>query len=120
LAYSLEGPLRPNEITRVAQVMATERPDGQEPVFEWMTGHYGTITSRIPTPFHPYLTRMAGGCSDSRMREARVFFADPAHKVEGTEKELEKVAAQSADCVSLRKRELASVAGFLKGPGKAQ
>jgi hypothetical protein len=42
-----------------------------------------------------------------------VFFAEAAHRVEGTEKELAKVADSVMNCVSLRKREGKAVADFL-------
>ena len=56
----------------------------------------------------------ARGCSQERLEAARAIFASPEHRVPGTEKQLAKVSDLVHDCVTLRKREGAAVARYLR------
>jgi alanyl aminopeptidase len=114
LAYALQGPLRPNEIDDIPKVMVRQRPDRNERVWTWMTENYRAIAARTPPTLHAGLTEFAGGCSIERLDAARTFFASPAHRASGTEQELEEVAEKVRECVGLRERESASVAGYLQ------
>ena len=51
-------------------------------------------------------------CSDCK--RTKKFFAEPAHRVDGTEPNLSKVSQQISDCLSLREREGKAVASYLK------
>jgi hypothetical protein len=61
------------------------------------------------------LVNIGGGCSLERLEAARTFFTDPARKVDGTEAQLQKLTDRVNDCVNLRQREGAAVAGYLEG-----
>jgi alanyl aminopeptidase len=110
--YSLTGPLRPQEIFIIPrnQSQAFEYEDAQ---YKWMSENFGTIASKIPPMFMVLMPMTATGCSLERLERAKVFFADPAHQVPGTNNELAKVADQVTDCANLRQREGALVATFL-------
>jgi len=45
----------------------------------------------------------------------KAFFSEPAHHVDGTDRQLGKVETAVNDCVSLREREGAKVEAFLRG-----
>ncbi len=113
LAYSLAGPLRPNEIFTPGGTMAADAA-GRELGYRWLTDSYEKITSRIPPMFAGFMPFFAGGCSAERLAHAETFFAEPEHQVPGTDKQLAKVAEQVRDCVALREREGEAVARYLK------
>jgi hypothetical protein len=114
LAYVLEGPLRPNELFTIPFGIG-QTNEGANRSFRWMTENYVQITQRMPPLFVPFLARFGGGCDAERLERAKTFFADPAHRVEGTDKQLEQTEAQVMDCVQLREREAQSVATYLRG-----
>ena len=60
--------------------------------------------------FAPY---MAAGCSTERLEDARRFFGEPGRAAPGTDTQLARVGDMVDDCVRLRAREGASVAGYL-------
>ena len=113
LAYILEGPIRPNEIFRISnQIRKTEA--GAELVFDWLLDNYAEITTRMPPIWLPFLPMASNGCNIERMEKAKVFFAQPKIKVDGTEKQMAKVEAGVLDCAALRKREGGKVRAYLK------
>ena len=114
LAYSLSGPMRPQELLTIPRTMA-EAPELQDDVYQWFTINYETIAQRMPAQFTVYLPWFANGCSAKRLQAATVFFDDPRHRTEGTEKELARMTDQVNDCVSLRTREGKAVAEYLNG-----
>jgi alanyl aminopeptidase len=118
LRYSLQGPLRPNEIFDVGQSVA-DAPGGQERMFRWMTDNYDAIMKRLPGEFAGFMPYFASGCSEERLQAARVFFAKPEHQAPGTGKQLAKVADQVQDCVGLREREGDTVARYLRDMAQA-
>ncbi len=114
LAYVLAGPLRPNELGIVpAQIVAV--PGNEDLVFEWYVENYDEYAKRIPPIFLSSLPIIAGGCSLERLERGRAFFSDPAHQVDGTLVTLAKVEDQVRECVSLREREGARAAAYLRG-----
>jgi len=120
IAYVLAGPLRPQEIFVIPRVVAMGALKNENRAFEWMTANYDAIVDRIPPEQGAYLARFADGCSLDRLEAAQRFFTsvrekEAAHGITGTERELAKVADSVRNCVSLREREGAAVAGFLKG-----
>jgi alanyl aminopeptidase len=114
LAFALEGPLRPNELFEIPGEIA-DRNDGADRAFQWMTENYDQVADRMPPLFRPYLTNFADGCDIERLQRAKAFFAEPAHHVDGTDRQLGKVEAAVRDCVSLREREGAKVKAYLHG-----
>jgi hypothetical protein len=112
LAYSLAGPLRPQEIMSIARAMGT-LPGNEDRLFAWLTHNYAAITSRMPAAFTPFLVFFASGCSAERLEAARAFFTDPAHNTPGMDKNLARVGDQVRDCISLRQREGRAVARYL-------
>ena len=115
LQYELDGPIRPHEHGTIPFRIARLSPQHRDRVFEWMTANYDTITSMRPPEFAAYLVWFADGCSEDRLEAARRFFAEPPHKPQGTEKELEKVAEDVIRRVGLRRREGCSVVAYFKG-----
>jgi alanyl aminopeptidase len=112
LKYSLEGPLRPNEIFTMPRRMM-QTPASRDPVFNWFMAKYENIAMRIPPVYLSYMPYMAGGCSAERLAVAEEFFAEPNHQVNGTQVQLAKTGDQVRDCVALRDREGANVAAYL-------
>jgi alanyl aminopeptidase len=118
LRFALAGNLRPNELLRAAKGLGeTER--GADRFFLWVRENYPTLAKRLPPIFLPGLPIVAGGCSAARLEEGKRFFAEPGHQVPGTAYELERIGDQVHECLQLREREEAAVAGFLKGDGTA-
>ncbi len=116
LAYAFSGKVRPNEMFSIIGGIG-RTTEGGERVMDWMMENYAMITERVPEPMLAYMPYFAGGCSRERLETARVFFEDPAHSVPGTMRTFEKVSDQVMDCVSLREREGARVAEYLRGLG---
>jgi hypothetical protein len=112
LRYSLEGPLRPQEIFEIPGRigLALEYEDAP---FRWITENFGTISKKIPPMYVVFLPQFASGCSVKRLETARAFFAEASHSVPGSDKELAKVSDQVKDCSGLREREGAVVAAYL-------
>ncbi len=110
LDYTLAGPLRAQEIFTIP-FGGEDTPEERDRRFAWVTTNYDFIASKLPTQFLGSLPFIAGGCEPERLARAREFFA--THKVEGTEKQLERVAEQVNECMALRSREMAAVAAYL-------
>lgn len=113
LAYSLSGPLRPNEFFYIPFSVGAH-PKYQDLTFEWQMANYEAITSRMPPMFASFMPYSAGGCSRERLAKAQAFYTDPSRIVPGMEETLAKVADQVNDCAGLREREGAKVAAYLK------
>jgi len=113
LAYALEGPVRPTELFEIPGGVI-DSPGGEDRVFGWFLDHYDAFASRMPPEFVAFLPFVASGCSAERLERAREFFSQPDHRVDGTDVQLAKVSQQVSDCVHLRQREGAAVAGYLR------
>jgi alanyl aminopeptidase len=112
LAYVLSGQLRANELFSIPQQVSNTAA-GRERAWQWLQGNYEDMTSRIPPEYAAFMPYMASGCDAGMLKEAREFFAKPEHNVDGTDKNLNKVADSTINCVNLREREGATVADFL-------
>jgi alanyl aminopeptidase len=112
LAMVGSGKARPQEMFGVISALSRTE-EGHDRVFQWMMDSYEGIASRMPPMMMAYMPYMASGCSEERLAAARAFFAEPAHNVEGTDRNLEKVAESTGVCVDLREREGAKVADYL-------
>jgi len=84
-------------------------------VFDWLLTHYDVISTRIPPIWLPFMPLVGNGCDQHRMERAKVFFANPEVKVDGTDKQMAKVEASVMDCVGLRAREGGKVKSYLQG-----
>jgi len=113
LAYSLSGPLRPNEFFYIPFGVSAV-PKYADMSFDWMMEHYEQVMAKMPPLFAAFLPYSAGGCSRERLAKAEAFFGDVSRKVAGTEESLAKVSDQVNDCAGLREREGARVAAYLK------
>ncbi|MEM7586432.1 MAG: M1 family aminopeptidase [Acidobacteriota bacterium] len=114
LDYSLTGKLRPNELVVPIQALAGTAA-GRELAYRWMTQHFDALVSRLPPLFVGFMPRFAAGCSAERLEHARGFFAERGNPM--VMSQLEKVSEEVNDCVSLREREGAAVARYLKRAG---
>jgi alanyl aminopeptidase len=113
MEYAVGGEVRLNEMFQIiGPIMQT--PEGQDRVYNWFTTNYDRVTSRMPPMFRSFAPFIASGCSAQRLEAAREFFSLPEHSSPGIEKSLAKVTDQVMDCVSLRDREGAAVAGYLE------
>ena len=113
LTYALEGPIRPNEIFDIPnELRKTEA--GTELVFDWLLNNYNAVTTRMPPVWLPFMPLVGNGCNLERMEKAKVFFAQPEIKIDGTSKQMAKVEAGVLDCVALRKREGGKVKAYLQ------
>jgi aminopeptidase N len=112
LAYALSGPLRPNELFTIARKVAIDEA-GRQRLYRWATDHFADIAARIPPDFVVYLPFVASGCSTDRLARARDFFGAPERRVDGTDRQLVRIADQVNDCASLRRREGQAVAEYL-------
>ncbi|HZI89099.1 MAG TPA: M1 family metallopeptidase [Candidatus Polarisedimenticolia bacterium] len=112
IRYSLEGPLRPQELFDIP-VKQSEAFEYEDVPYRWMSENFGTIASKLPPMYLVYMPNFAGGCSTERLEKAKVFFSDPKHQMAGYEIELAKVTDQVNDCAGLRQREGALVSAYL-------
>ncbi len=113
LDYARTGPLRANELFNIAGSIADSEA-GRERVYAWTVAHYAELTGRIPPDFVAFMPFIAAGCSEDRLARAEAFFARTEHRVEGTERQLARVAEQVRDCAALRLREGPAVAAYLE------
>jgi len=113
LVYTLEGPIRPNEMFKIPNEIRTTSI-GADLVFDWLLTHYDVISTRIPPIWLPFMPLVGNGCDQHRMEKAKVFFAIPENKVDGTDKQMAKVEASVMDCVGLRTREGGKVQSYLQ------
>jgi len=112
IRYSLEGPLRPQEIFTICRGLATSIEYEDVP-YKWMTENFGTISSKVPPMFMVFMPGFARGCDPERLEAAKRFFSDPSHTVPGWEVEMAKVSDQVTDCAGLRQREGQVVTSYL-------
>jgi alanyl aminopeptidase len=113
LAYTLEGPIRPQEVFTIPGTMSDYSDLSADRIFQWMMANYPVIVARMPPLYRSYMPFFAGGCSRERVEAARAFFAEPEHQAPGVELQMARVADQVSDCTTLREREGASVAAYL-------
>ncbi len=107
--YSFGGTVRPHELF---QLWGTaESAQDRDELFDWTTANYENIVKRLPPAFAGAMPFIASGCEPERVTKAREFFA--AHKVEGTERGLTRVAEQVNECAALRAREMEAVSKYL-------
>ncbi|HXI01996.1 MAG TPA: M1 family metallopeptidase [Candidatus Saccharimonadales bacterium] len=118
LRYSLEGPLRPQEVLRILMPLE-QREQMRDLVFDWIMKNYDQILTRIPKEAAAFIPHLAGGCSEQRAARAKAFFSGKADAYPGTEKEVAKMAESVRDCASLRRREGAAVAEYLRNDARA-
>jgi alanyl aminopeptidase len=115
LAYNLTGPLRPQEYFWIPQSIAAV-PWYRDEVWAWWRDHFEEVTKKMPPEYGMYVTAMAGGCSESRIKSAEDFFDKPAHQPPGTQGMFAKVAEATRDCLGLRAREQEAAARVLEEP----
>ncbi len=119
LAYTLAGPLRPNEIFDIPQSMGSTI--GQEKqVFEWVTQNYDAIMKKLPPVYAVYLPYMGSSCEKDQLEKTRVFYSAPEHTAPGMEPELARVLEAGNDCIGLRSREGKAVESYLTQLGQAK
>jgi alanyl aminopeptidase len=113
LAYALTDKVRVmDRFQLIGGMYYTEA--GRDKVYAWMTKNYEKLSSGLPVEFQAYFPLMVGGCEQQRLDAATKFFAEPAHRVDGTERNMEKVSSQITDCLNLREREGKAVSAYLK------
>ena len=113
LAYAIKGPLRANEYWDIPQSGIDQTPQGRTRVFTWFKSNYSFLVEHMPPPWLSYLPYFADGCESATLGDARAFFAQPAHQVDGTLNNLRKVEEAVQDCANLQQRELKPVTAYL-------
>ncbi len=113
LDYSLTDACRSNELVAIQRNLVRDET-GREALFEWIVGNYDDLKGRVSSATLSFLPFVLGGCSTDRLSRGEAFFADPAHQVDGTDRQLARVAAAVHACAALREREGAGVAAWLK------
>ncbi|MEO8381474.1 MAG: hypothetical protein ABI779_17570 [Acidobacteriota bacterium] len=66
---------------------------------------------KLPPNFAAAMPFIASGCSAERVERAREFFA--TRKIEGTDRQLARIAEQVNECTTLRAREMDAVMRYL-------
>ncbi|HSG99502.1 MAG TPA: ERAP1-like C-terminal domain-containing protein, partial [candidate division Zixibacteria bacterium] len=113
LTYTFSGKVRPQEFFEIPGTISSISEASGDYVFQWLQDHYNEVVAAIPQQTRMYLPFFAGGCSRTRVAEAREFFLDESRATEGVEVMIQKVTDQVDDCASLREREGPAVAEFL-------
>jgi len=114
LQYSLEGPLRPQEVMSIPGTLARQSERGRDRAFEWITTNYDVIRKRMPEEFGGFLPFIVSGCEQRRQAAIQAFFGDPARVNPAMKVSLKRAADAVADCTNLREREGAGVAAYLQ------
>jgi alanyl aminopeptidase len=113
-AYALTAAVKWNETMPVAGLPISEKE--RDEFYQWATSNYDEMAKRYPPNILSTLPFVAEGCEPDRITAAKKFFA--THKVDGTERQLERSAEQVTECAALRARELAFVTKALSRPGR--
>jgi len=113
LAYALSGKVQVMDRSQLMSgLFGTER--GRDKIYAWVTKNYDALAAGLPVEFQSYFPYFVSGCEEERLEAAKKFFAEPAHRVDGTDSNMAKVSEQITDCLNLRNREGKAVASYLK------
>ena len=104
--YALTDAVRAGEIFSVTGLPTSEKE--RDELYQWVTANYAELAKKYNPASLRTLPFIAGGCEPARVEAAKAFFEK--NQVEGTMRELERVAEQVNECAALRTRELASIA----------
>jgi len=115
LRYAAAGPLRPQEMFEIPEGVRTAVTQEGRP-YRFVTENFDAIKAKLPPMYLVFMPRLAGGCSEERVKSATAFFAEPSHTAPGIEKEIAKLAEAVKDCAALRSREGGAVAAYLGRP----
>ena len=115
LAYQMDGPIRPNELRWIPNMVGQD-PAAEDELFEWYLRIYPGLTQRLPPVYLSFMPQVIiTGCSRERLERGEAFFSDPAHQVEGTEESVAKAGDVVKECLALKEREGARAASYLQG-----
>jgi alanyl aminopeptidase len=117
LAYTIAGPLRPQELRMVPFALSSDI-GARDRLFAWVTESWAPLSTRLPPDRVASLTRFAGGCSTERLAAARAFFAAPERKSPAIDVQMARVADQVGECVALRGREGPRVGTWLRAAAR--
>jgi alanyl aminopeptidase len=113
LAYVFDGPLQTQELFTIPQAMGDGDEKTADLLADWILDHYDDWASRMPRETLAYLAYAGYGCSRERLARVDAFLSDPARAAPATERQLQRVREQVADCAGLREREGERVAKWL-------
>jgi len=114
LAYSIEGPLRTNELTVISNaIRATET--GKDKVLVWGMEHYQNLSSRMPAHrTTAFLGYCADGSSINRIKLAQDFIDKSENIAPGSRASLDKIEEGVLDRQRFRSRVIESMEVYLK------
>ena len=112
LAYTLSGPLRPNELFSIPSAVGSTIGQEKE-VFDWLAQNYDAFVKKLPPAYMIYMPYFGASCEHEMLEKAKAFFSMPEHTAPGMEPELARVLEGGNDCAGLRDREGKSVESYL-------
>ena len=114
LAYSIEGPLRTNELTTISNtIRGTEA--GKDKVLTWAMENYSVLTDRMPAhSATAFLGNCADGSSSHRIVLAENFINITGNSAPGSRAYLEKIEERVLDRQRLRNRVFGTMEAYLK------
>ncbi|HVE72415.1 MAG TPA: M1 family metallopeptidase [Thermoanaerobaculia bacterium] len=107
--YALTGPVRPTELFTL--VGDTDDAAEREDLYQWITANYDALMKKLPPTFSSGMAFVASGCEPDRVVRAKKFFEEK--KIQGTERQMARVAEAVNECASLRAREIEAVTRYL-------
>jgi len=113
LSYSLQGPLRPQEVFTIPRNVAQQGEAEQDEVVDWLLARYDEVVARMPPPSRGWLVFVGNGCSQERWNRVRDFFSADERQVPGMDRRIRRVDDAVADCLAMRTREEEHVRAFL-------
>ena len=112
LAYILENPLNPNDITMIA-IELTSPDESKQQVLDWLMVNDAQLRQRLPDGAMANIPYYVLSCSEEPLETVRSFYGDESRHVPGIDNALTQSEARTRNCAQLRNREQASVAQYL-------
>ncbi|MDQ3035095.1 MAG: ERAP1-like C-terminal domain-containing protein [Myxococcota bacterium] len=117
----LDRRLRLNEVFRPMMGQMSD-PDGREPGWAWIQGHYDALAQRMGPGYSGYLPYATSGfCSAERANEVRAFFAPRMEATQGGPRNLESAVESIELCAARAEAQRESAQQFFSGaPARAR
>ena len=113
LDWTLTGPLRPQEVLTLPATLA-EWPEQRDLIYRWMKSKYPELVKRVPSHMFVRMMPIVRGCSESRMADAKKYFADSAHTFPGAGFVMARTEDAVEDCTRNADKNRGRFADYLK------